>query len=149
MLDYCSGHDIVKHVLAEGSQALFLNAAAGQLVGKLPFQHTVWKLNFAPRFVLLIWHKNMHFYFPSPLQAYWWWWKHQLHFAFLHIFLLLLNIGTQMGYCHLFSFKHQNTGDLSGYQIFSWYLTVFEKAWHGLLKEKDDQDRIQRPLSGL
>lgn len=54
ILDYCSDHDIVKCVLAEGSQALFFSASADWLVGKLPFQYTVWKPNFTPRFVLLI-----------------------------------------------------------------------------------------------
>lgn len=54
MLAYCFDHDIVKCVLAEGSQALVFSAAAGWLAGKLPSQHTVWKPKFTPRFVLLI-----------------------------------------------------------------------------------------------
>lgn len=54
MLAYCSDHDVVKCVLAEGSQAPFFSAAAGCLAGKLPSQQTVWKPNFTPRFVLLI-----------------------------------------------------------------------------------------------
>lgn len=58
LIAYCSDNDTAKCALAGASQALFCSAT-GWFAGRFPSQHTVGKLDFTPRFVLLILHRSM------------------------------------------------------------------------------------------